>query len=39
MDAGRLRPESTEYQGLAQAPQAFVDLLAGVTVGTTIVRV
>jgi NADPH-dependent curcumin reductase CurA len=39
IDAGQLRPENTEYQGLEQAPQAFVDLLAGVTVGTTIVRV
>jgi NADPH-dependent curcumin reductase CurA len=39
MDAGQLRPEVTEYQGLEQAPQAFVDLLGGVTVGTTIVRV
>lgn len=39
MDEGRLRPEFTEYQGLEQAPQAFVDLLGGVTVGTTIVRV
>jgi len=38
MDAGQLRPENTEYQGLEQAPQAFVDLLAGVTIGTTIVR-
>ena len=39
MDEGRLEPECTEYQGLEQAPQAFVDLLGGVTVGTTIVRV
>jgi NADPH-dependent curcumin reductase CurA len=39
IDSGQLHPESTEYQGLEQAPQAFVDLLAGVTVGTTIVRV
>jgi NADPH-dependent curcumin reductase CurA len=39
MESGQLKPESTEYHGLEQAPQAFVDLLAGVTVGTTIVRV
>jgi NADPH-dependent curcumin reductase CurA len=39
MDAGQLKPETTEYQGLEQAPQAFVDLLGGVTVGTTVVRI
>lgn len=37
--SGRLEPLVTEYQGLEQAPQAFVDLLAGATVGTTVVRV
>ena len=37
--SGSLVPRVTEYDGLATAPQAFVDLLAGVTVGTTIVRV
>lgn len=36
---GRLAPRVTEYEGLAAAPQAFIDLLAGDTVGTTIVRV
>ncbi len=36
---GRLRPQVTEYEGLDAAPQAFVDLLAGATVGTTVVRV
>lgn len=36
--SGELKPKVTEYAGLAQAPQAFVDLLAGRTVGTTIVR-
>ncbi len=36
---GRLKPWSTTYEGLDQAPQAFVDLLHGATVGTTIVRV
>ena len=37
--SGQLRPSTTEYDGLAAAPQAFVDLLAGATAGTTIVRV
>lgn len=36
---GRLRPQVTTYDGLDAAPQAFVDLLAGETVGTTVVRV
>lgn len=36
---GRLRPHVTSYEGLEAAPQAFVDLLAGATVGTTVVRV
>ena len=36
---GRLRPLTTDYDGLETAPQAFVDLLAGETVGTTVVRV
>lgn len=36
--AGTLTPLVTEYEGLASAPQAFVDLLAGTTVGTTVVR-
>jgi NADPH-dependent curcumin reductase CurA len=35
---GELNPRTTEFQGLDQAPQAFVELLAGRTVGTTIVR-
>lgn len=37
--SGRINPKVTNYDGLAAAPQAFVDLLAGVTVGTTVVRV
>jgi len=37
--AGRLRPLVTEFDGLESAGQAFVELLAGRTVGTTIVRV
>ena len=34
---GSLRPKVTEFHGLADAPQAFVELLAGRTVGTTVV--
>ena len=37
--SGALKPRVTDYAGLEQAPQAFVDLLAGRTIGTTIVRV
>ena len=36
---GRLNSLVTDYDGLDAAPQAFVDLLAGATVGTTVVRV
>ncbi|MFN0146508.1 MAG: zinc-binding dehydrogenase, partial [Dehalococcoidia bacterium] len=36
---GELIPRVTEFQGLAQAPRAFVELLGGSTIGTTIVRV
>ena len=36
---GRLVPRVTRYEGLEAAPQAFVDLLAGRTVGTTVVHV
>lgn len=39
IDDGRLEPQLTTYEGLESAPQAFVDLLAGTTVGTTIVTV
>lgn len=35
---GELDPLTTEYAGLEAAPGAFVDLLAGATVGTTVVR-
>ena len=35
---GEIKSRVTEFQGLDQAPQAFVELLAGRTVGTTIVR-
>jgi NADPH-dependent curcumin reductase CurA len=34
---GSLRAKTTEFTGLDQAPRAFVELLAGGTVGTTIV--
>ncbi len=37
--SGALVPQVTDYDGLESAPQAFVDLLAGETVGTTVVRV
>jgi len=37
--AGELTARTTVYDGLESAPQAFVDLLAGATVGTTVVRV
>ena len=36
---GELRPRVTAFDGLDAAPAAFVALLAGETVGTTIVRV
>ena len=38
IDEGRLRPRHVDYEGLDAAPSAFVDLLGGQTVGTTIVR-
>lgn len=37
--AGEITPKVTEFAGLESAPEAFVALLAGATVGTTIVRV
>lgn len=39
VQAGALKPLNDEFQGLEQAPRAFVDLLAGGNVGTRIVRV
>ena len=39
MDSGQLRPRVTEFQGLERAPGAFVELLKGGTVGTTLVHV
>lgn len=36
---GRLSPQVTEFDGLEQAPHAFVELLGGGTVGTTVVHV
>lgn len=38
VDGGRLKLLVSEFRGLDAAPQAFVDLLAGATTGTTIVR-
>ncbi|MGF1599841.1 MAG: NADP-dependent oxidoreductase [Acidimicrobiales bacterium] len=37
--SGEVRPLATEFDGLTSAGQAFVELLNGSTVGTTIVRV
>ena len=39
IDRGELTPRVSEFHGLAEAPRAFVDLLGGATIGTTIVRV
>ena len=39
IDSGQLIPRVTEFDGLEQAGAAFIELLAGGTVGTTIVRV
>ena len=39
MSAGSLKGLCTIYNGLESAPQAFVDLLGGVTAGTTVVQV
>ena len=39
IERGELKPRLTEFQGLEKAPEAFVGLLAGGNVGTTIVRV
>ena len=39
LNSGQLAPQSSLYEGLERAPEAFVSLLAGHTVGTTIVLV
>jgi len=39
IDSGQLVPRISEFNGLESAGQAFVELLAGNTVGTTIVRI
>ncbi len=39
IESGALVPRVTEFAGLESAPRAFVELLAGATIGTTIVRV
>ena len=39
IERGELVPRVTEFEGLESAPKAFVELLRGDTVGTTIVRV
>lgn len=38
IDEGQLRPRITTFEGLERAGEAFVELLAGGTVGTTVVR-
>jgi len=39
IDRGELKPRVSEFHGLEAAPAAFVELLGGGTIGTTIVRV
>ncbi|HEY6598438.1 MAG TPA: NADP-dependent oxidoreductase [Pseudomonadales bacterium] len=39
IERGELVPRVTEYHGIEKAPSAFVDLLNGETIGTTIVRI
>jgi len=39
MESGQLVSKVTEFHGIESAPQAFVELLAGRTIGTTLVRV
>ena len=39
VEAGELKPLQDEFQGLEEAPRAFVDMLAGGNVGTRIIRV
>jgi NADPH-dependent curcumin reductase CurA len=38
IDRGELKPRVTEFNGLEKAPAAFINLLAGGNIGTTIVR-
>ena len=39
VESGTLKPLQDEFQGLEEAPRAFIDMLAGGNVGTRIVRV
>ncbi len=39
IERGELTPRVTEFQGLESAPGAFIHLLGGETIGTTIIRV
>ena len=39
VDGGQLKPLQDEFQGLEEAPRAFIDMLAGGNVGTRIIRV
>ncbi len=38
IDSDQIRPRQTVFDGLESAPTAFVELLAGRTIGTTVVR-
>jgi NADPH-dependent curcumin reductase CurA len=38
IDRDELKPRVTEFNGLEKAPAAFINLLAGGNIGTTIVR-
>ena len=39
VESGALKPLQDEFQGLEEAPRAFIDMLAGGNVGTRIIRV
>ena len=39
VESGTLKPLQDEFQGIEEAPRAFIDMLAGGNVGTRIVRV
>ena len=39
VESGQLKPLQDEFHGLEEAPNAFIDLLAGGNTGTRIIRV